>query len=185
MSTALSALQIPIPNIVRFMACPYLKVIEQVYKVNQRTIRRWCERGRIPGAYRPQSNKQWRVRKPQDRDQWQSDVVKSLGEPPVVRNERYQWKGVFSLKLNVRLPYEEWPRSEKQSFGALMTEALIGLVRLNILEPAISDHATKYGEGPRLCLRFKSGQKRNQFENERVEELLMRALRDDGIEIAK
>jgi hypothetical protein len=166
------------------MACFYLQTIQKHYRVNQRTVRRWCENNRIPGAYRPTEKKQWRVRKPKDFDRWQAEVMKKLGPPPKINALVLSSKTrPFDFKLRTRGEFEKWNLSEMQDFGMTMVDALVALVRLNILEPTQYDpklHDKKCRDGIRLALLFKSGAGRNYYRNDRVEERLIYALRDAG-----
>jgi hypothetical protein len=171
---------------VRFMACQYLTTIESVYRVSQRTVRRWCEDGRILGAYRPSPRKQWRVRKPADLDAWQKAVIESLGEPPQIKKE-YNTPGAgYRMKFETRGDIRRWTQSQRASFGNAMIDALVTLVRLNLLEP-IQHDPTKDNpttrDGYRLGLAFKSGKDRNQYGNEGFETNLVRALKDHGIAV--
>lgn len=64
-----------------------------------------------------------------------------------------------------------------------MVDALVALVRLQILEPSQYDpKASVKGcqDGIRLALCFKSGRGRNYYHNNRIEERLIYALRDAG-----
>lgn len=169
---------------VRFMACFYLKTIEKHYRVTQRTVRRWCEANRIPGAYRPAQEKQWRVRKPKDFDRWQAHVMKKLGPLPKINAlAPSSKKRPFHFKLRTQGEFEKWNPSEMQDFGMTMVDVLAALVRLNVLEPTQYDpklHVKGCGDGIRLALLFKSGAGRNCYRNDRIEERLIYALRDAG-----
>jgi hypothetical protein len=183
-STLVSAFQRYYTKNVRFMACFYLQTLQKHYRVVQRTVRRWCEEGRVPGAYRPTTEKQWRVRKPKDFDRWQAEVMEKLGPPPkidaLVLSSK---KRPFHFKLRTEGEFEKWNPSEMQDFGMTMVDVLAALVRLNVLEPTQYDpklHVKGCRDGIRLALLFKSGAGRNYYRNDRVEERLIYALRDAG-----
>jgi hypothetical protein len=171
---------------VRFMACPYLTTIESVYRVCQRTVRRWCEEGRIPGAYRPSPRKQWKVRKPADLDAWQRAVIEKLGEPPEIKKE-YNIPGAgYRLKFETRGDVNQWTQRQRASFGNAMIDALVTLVRLNLLQPIQHDPTKETPttrDGYRLGLALKSGKDRNQYANEGFEVGLVRALKKHGIAV--
>lgn len=171
---------------VRFMACQYLTSIESVYRVSQRTVRRWCEDERIPGAYRPSPRKQWRVRKPADLGAWQKAVIDKLGDPPDIRQEHHAPGAGYRLKFETRGDIRKWPVDQRTSFGIAMIDALVTLVRLNLLEP-IQHDPTKDNptteDGYRLGLAFKSGEGRDRYKNTAFEAGLVDALKKHGIAV--
>ncbi len=169
---------------VRFMACFYLQTIQKQYRVSQRTVRRWCEDNLISGAYRPSKEKQWRVRKPKDFERWQAEVVKRLGPPRKIDALVLSTKNrPFDFKLRTRGDLGSWNMSQMQEFGITMVDALVALVQLQILEPIQYDpkpFVKGCKDGVRLALCFKSGAGRNYYNNNRIEERLISALRDAG-----
>jgi hypothetical protein len=171
------------------MACIYLQKIEEIYRVSQRTVRRWCEDNRVPGAFRPTKNKQWRVRKPTDFDRWQAEVIKRLGPPPEIDTLLLSTKKrPFSFRLQTKGELENWKLSEMQEFGLTMVDVLVALVRLKILEPNQYDPRAEVKDcedGARLALCFKSGAGRNYYKNDRIEECLISALRGIGWQAEK
>ncbi len=162
------------------MACFYLQTIQKHYRVNQRTVRRWCEGSLIPGAFRPTKDKQWRVRKPKDLSSWQAEVIERLGPPPKIDTIAPSTKKrPFTFKLQTRGELENWSTSEMQDFGRTMVDVLVALVRLKVLEPNQYDPKSEVKEcqdGLRLALCFKSGTGRNYYKNDRIEEALINAL---------
>jgi hypothetical protein len=167
------------------MSCQYLQMIKDSYRVTQRTVNRWCAQGRIKGASRRGKRDHWRVRKPEDFDQWQKEVVAKLGVAPEIKQSTggFVLRGNYRLKLETREPFEVWGSSERQAFGLALVDALVGLVRLNILEPVQYDPkktVRKCEDDLRLGLVFKSGEGKNKYQTERIEEHLAKALRAAG-----
>jgi hypothetical protein len=148
-------------------------------------VNRWCAQGRIKGAARRSQRHHWRVRKPEDFDQWQKEVVAKLGAAPEIKQSSggLSLHGSYRLKLETRAPFEVWDSSERQGFGHALVDALVGLVRLNVLEPVQYDPkkvVRNCEDELRLGLVFKSGKGNDQFRNGSIEEHLTRALRTAG-----
>ncbi|MBU3665630.1 MAG: hypothetical protein FGM15_07110 [Chthoniobacterales bacterium] len=111
-------------------------------------------------------------------------MVSKVGEPPQVKEDIR--KEGFRVKVEIRGEVESWPQDHRSRFGVALVDALVALVRLDMLEPIEYDPTRKHPgtrDGLRLGLVFKSGKGRDQYGNTALEAGLVRALKRHGIAV--